>query len=323
MTMKNTVTFLILRNAGTKVHQATFSQNMLKYAALCSAIMLLSIALILVKYFSLKHEVVNKHILEKTVERQLSELSGQREQIQVFADQINDLKAKLLELNNFEKKIRVIANIEESPDSEGIFGVGGSMPADLDVNIPLDDKHHALIREMHEQVDGLELASTRQQQEFEGILEKLKEKRNLLACTPSIMPAKGWISSSFGYRTSPFTGRREFHKGLDIASHKNDPIVATADGVISFAGRKGLLGNAIVIDHGHGVSTRYGHCYKLKKKRGDKVKRGDVIATIGSTGRSTGPHLHYEVRLNGVQVNPTKYIITLYAEKGHGKAPRS
>jgi murein DD-endopeptidase MepM/ murein hydrolase activator NlpD len=134
-----------------------------------------------------------------------------------------------------------------------------------------------------------------------------------LASTPAIRPlsgdAKSWVTSRFGYRKSPFTGRREFHKGLDIASRKGTPILATADGVVTFAGKKGLLGMTIVIDHGHGMKTRYGHNHELLKKRGDKVKRWEPIALMGSSGRSTGPHTHYEVHLNGIPVNPEKYIL--------------
>jgi murein DD-endopeptidase MepM/ murein hydrolase activator NlpD len=108
---------------------------------------------------------------------------------------------------------------------------------------------------------------------------------------------------------SPFTERREFHKGYDISSRKGTPILATADGVVTFAGKKGLLGNTVVIDHGHGLVTRYGHCDKFLKKRGDKVNRWEPIALMGNTGRSTGPHVHYEVHLNGMPVNPEKYML--------------
>ncbi|MDD4393374.1 MAG: M23 family metallopeptidase, partial [Desulfobacterales bacterium] len=100
----------------------------------------------------------------------------------------------------------------------------------------------------------------------------------------------------------------ELHKGIDFAAPKGTPVVATADGVVTFSGTKGLLGKLVVIDHGHGLVTRYGHNSKIFKKRGDKVKRGDIIAEVGSTGRSTGPHVHYEVRLNGVPINPSRYI---------------
>ena len=132
---------------------------------------------------------------------------------------------------------------------------------------------------------------------------------DLLASTPAIRPTKGWKTSGFGYRVSPFTGLKEFHKGVDIATRKGTPIIASADGVVTFAGTKGMMGRVITIDHGHGMITRYGHLHKALKKRGDAVKRGEKIALVGSSGRSTGPHLHYEVLLNGLPVNPEKYIL--------------
>lgn len=123
---------------------------------------------------------------------------------------------------------------------------------------------------------------------------------------------KGWISSYYGYRTSPFDGRRVFHKGLDIASKKGSPIIAVAGGVVTWADRRWGYGNLVEINHGNGYATRYGHCQKLLVKEGEAVKKGQVIATIGSTGRSTGPHVHFEVLQNGKQVNPLDFI---YAER--------
>jgi murein DD-endopeptidase MepM/ murein hydrolase activator NlpD len=148
-----------------------------------------------------------------------------------------------------------------------------------------------------------------QENSFSSLLKSLEGKRNLLAATPSLHPTRGWISSNFGYRVSPFTGRKEFHRGLDIATREGTSIIAPADGVVTYSGKKWLMGNMITIDHGYGMVTRYGHISKLLKKKGNRVKRGEVIALVGNTGRSTGPHLHYEVRLNGVPVNPAKYIL--------------
>jgi murein DD-endopeptidase MepM/ murein hydrolase activator NlpD len=166
---------------------------------------------------------------------------------------------------------------------------------------------------MHEQIEQLRMASANQQVELETLLKSLEDQQNLLASTPAIRPVSrnvnAWVTSRFGYRTSPFTGRRELHKGYDIASRQGTPLLATADGVVTYSGKKGLYGNFIVIDHGHGMITRYGHCHKLLKKLGEKVKRWDTIALMGTTGRSTGPHVHYEVHMNGMPVNPLKYIL--------------
>jgi murein DD-endopeptidase MepM/ murein hydrolase activator NlpD len=243
----------------------------------------------------------------------LNEIQSQRKQIQEFATEINTLKSHLVTLNNFEKKIRIIANIEKTDDSNNIFGVGGSMPEDLDARLPLMEKHNSLMRDMHEQIDELNHASIHQKGEFESLLKSLEDQQNLLASTPAIRPIsrgeKSWITSRFGFRVSPFTGQREFHQGFDISSRKGTPILAAADGIVIFAGNKGLLGKTIIIDHGHGMVTRYGHCQKFLKKRGEKIKRWEPIALVGNTGRSTGPHVHYEVRLNGIPVNPDKYIL--------------
>jgi murein DD-endopeptidase MepM/ murein hydrolase activator NlpD len=162
---------------------------------------------------------------------------------------------------------------------------------------------------MHHQVDQTNLAAKTQALDFENLIRELETKRNLLASTPSIRPSDGWITSRFGYRTSPFTGRREFHSGLDISNKTGVKIVATANGKIAYASRKMYIGNLIVIDHGYGRVTRYGHLDKIMVKPGQRVKRGDVIGLLGNTGRSTGPHVHYEVKINGVAVNPLKYIL--------------
>jgi murein DD-endopeptidase MepM/ murein hydrolase activator NlpD len=116
------------------------------------------------------------------------------------------------------------------------------------------------------------------------------------------------VTSGYGYRISPFTGRRSFHAGLDIASKFGTPIVAPARGRVVFVGRKGPLGKSLVIDHGFGLRTSYGHVADFDVERGQKIERGQRIASVGSTGRSTGPHLHYTVEVKGKSVNPHNYI---------------
>lgn len=237
------------------------------------------------------------------------EIETQRSQIQAFSDEINTLKQDMLKLKRLDEKIRIIANIDKPSDKQAIFGVGGSLPDDLDADLPLTKKHNALVRDMHEQLEHLKVSSDLQMKSFQDLVVSLENQRSLLAATPSIRPTVGWISSRFGYRTSPFTGRREFHKGLDIAARAGTDIIAPASGVVTFAGKKGAYGLMAIINHGHGVVTRYGHLNKSTVKRGDRVKRGDKIASLGNSGRSTGPHLHYEVNVNGIPINPQKYIL--------------
>lgn len=317
--MQNKITLIVFRNSGSKVNQISFLKSSAIAAGAVLGLCFIALLGIVVNYIMLRNDIANSEELLRNIAGHRQEIKTQRVQIQKFADEINTLKRKLVDLRQFEKKIRIIANIEKQDESESLFGIGGSIPEDLDMDISLEKKHDRLIRDMHEQVDHLEHASNFQLQELENVLNKLEEKRNLLASTPSILPVSGLITSGFGYRQSPFTGRREMHKGLDIAAPKGTPIIATADGIVSFAGSKGLLGNAIVIDHGHGISTRYAHCNKVLKSRGDSVKRGDVIARVGNTGRSTGPHLHYEVRINNLQVNPKRYILDLHAGRANEK----
>jgi murein DD-endopeptidase MepM/ murein hydrolase activator NlpD len=117
------------------------------------------------------------------------------------------------------------------------------------------------------------------------------------------------VTSKFDWRISPFTSQREFHKGFDIAAREGTPIIVTAAGVVTFAGNNGLLGKTIIVDHGHGITTTYGHCSRVLKVQGEKVSRWETVALVGNTGNSTGPHVHYEVAIFGVQVNPEKYFL--------------
>ena len=311
--MRKKISFMVLSNSGAPAKQICASKTSIRLAGVFILACLALIAFIVYDYIQLKRTTAHLQVREVSLTNELSEIQTQRKQIQEFANEINTLKTHLVALNNFEQKIRIIANIEKTDESNNMFGVGGSVPEDLDARLPLEEKHNSLMRDMHEQIDQLNRASIKQTEDFESLLKSLEDQQNLLASTPAIRPIPGaeisWITSRFGYRVSPFTGQREFHQGYDISTRSGTPILATADGVVTFAGSKGLLGNTVVIDHGHGLVTRYGHCQKFLKKRGERVKRWEPIALVGNTGRSTGPHVHYEVHLNGIPVNPEKYIL--------------
>ena len=136
------------------------------------------------------------------------------------------------------------------------------------------------------------------------------DKRNqLAAATPSIWPTHGWLSSSMGNRADPFTGERDFHPGLDISAEKGDPIYSTADGKVTHAASAGNYGNLVIVEHGYGIETRYGHMSAFKVTVGQAVKRGDLLGLVGSTGRATSSHLHYEVRANGRILNPLQLLL--------------
>lgn len=143
---------------------------------------------------------------------------------------------------------------------------------------------------------------------LEAMRTGVERREALAAATPSIWPVAGWLSSAYGNRRDPFTGGRDFHPGLDISADYGTPVHATADGVIRAAGWNGNYGNLLVLDHGFGIQTRYGHLSKFAARAGQRVRRGEIIGHVGSTGRSTSPHLHYEILTNGQLANPLRML---------------
>jgi murein DD-endopeptidase MepM/ murein hydrolase activator NlpD len=140
------------------------------------------------------------------------------------------------------------------------------------------------------------------------LIAQLEDKHHHLVSSPAIWPTKGWLTSRFGNRVSPFTGLRQFHSGIDIAGQHGTPVIAPARGRVSFVGDKGPLGKTVILEHGYGVRTHYGHNSDITVRVGQEVDRGQVIARLGNTGRSTGPHLHYSVEVRGRAKNPLDFI---------------
>lgn len=304
----NKITLLILSSNGTPI-KFTVSRLTIFLFVLITLAGLAGIGAGANDYYKLRNKGFDIQELEAKIASRDNLLLSQRKQIQTFSHEINSLKSEIIALNDFEKQIRIIANLDHLDNQTSLFGVGGSTPEDLDSKLNLKESHKSLIREMHDHVDELNIAAHVQKEGFESLLLELDEKKYLLACTPAIRPAKGLYTSAFGRRKSPFTGLSEFHKGLDIAGPEGTAVIAPASGTVTFASVKGAFGNIMIINHGHGIVTRYAHLSQFLKKPGDKVKRGDKIALTGNTGRSTGPHLHYEVSLNGIPVDPQKYIL--------------
>lgn len=160
-----------------------------------------------------------------------------------------------------------------------------------------------------DRLDSLVDQAARNERSLAELQRYFEDQRSLLASMPSIWPARGWVTSDFGTRLDPYTAKRVMHQGIDIANRHGAPVVAPADGVVVFAGVEGAYGKVLVLDHGFGIKTRYAHLSEFHVERGASVKRGQKIGAIGNTGRSTGPHLHYEVRVNGISENPRKFIL--------------
>ena len=212
--MGNKITFFVLSSAGSPSRRLTISRGFLSFVAILLIAGAVGVGWVVYDYLQIRQAVSDSNRLDRELSARLEEVRTQRKQIHNFAMRINELKAELVALNDFEKKIRIIANIEKSPEHKGLFGVGGSIPEDLDTQIPLEQTHNSLIRDMHDQAEQLELATVNQTKEFSSLLHSLEDQRNMLACTPAIRPTSGWVTSRFGYRESPFTGLREFHKAL-------------------------------------------------------------------------------------------------------------
>ncbi|MDJ0838624.1 MAG: M23 family metallopeptidase [Acidobacteriota bacterium] len=199
-------------------------------------------------------------------------------------------------LNRFEEKATKLAGFVgvEAPEEAGIGG------PDLDAELnPYLRYDLGMLNKKSELLEA----------HFEDLNKAFQQRSEMLDATPSVLPARGWISSSFKMRTDPFTKKRTWHNGIDISAQTGTPIYAPARGVVTAKGYSGGMGNMLTIDHGNGIRTRYGHLHNFNVSKGQRVERGDLIGYVGNTGRSTAPHLHYEVHKDGKAQNPMKYII--------------
>lgn len=172
-----------------------------------------------------------------------------------------------------------------------------------------------ILRPVFEGLSSIGHRSNKQAIELQQLLSTLSQKKSLLSSIPSISPVDGWITSNYGHRISPFTGKKSLHKGIDIAAPVGTPIIAPADGVVIFSGAKVGFGNFIMIAHyGSGIVSCFGHNAQNMVQAGQRVSRGEQISSVGMTGQTTGPHLHYEVWVNGEAVNPRKFILDSTAD---------
>ncbi len=233
----------------------------------------------------------------------------QETQLNFLASKVCDFEKKMVDLVQFDKKIRIMTNLDNKRSGSQLLGIGGPVPGEGKAISRAAEIESDLIDRIHENMDQLLDESALQKDSFTELLDFLEKQKSILASTPSIWPVIGWVSSDFGYRISPFTGKRESHKGIDIATEIGSEIVAPADGVVVRVDKEKAIGNLVKINHGNGMVTIYGHLLKKSDvKKGQKVKRGDVIGYVGNSGRSTGPHLHYSVCVNDVYVDPRRYL---------------
>ena len=232
----------------------------------------------------------------------LKENSAQKEIIANYETTIAQMKETITSFENYARKINILAGVQSPENLKGEPGLGGGEKVDTGVVGQIKNLEPGAIQAIKQRADAVE-------KNLSYMLHFFENQNTTLATTPTIWPTVGWVSSTFGPRIDPFTGRNAFHYGLDIATNLNNPVVATANGVVVQVGYDKYKGYFVSISHGNGFNTEYWHLNKYTVKSGQKVERGQVIGYVGKTGKALGPHLHYEVRLNGKPINPIHYII--------------
>jgi len=277
--------------------RAKFRKLKVSHRLLFSLVSIVTSCLCLSTFFSVQYftSLSQTHELSK-LRHENKDLQTANEQ---FSKSVESLRGQLRTVEDRTRKLAIYAGISSLDDSaQG--GVGGLRPQDLGDNPYRDD------------VDKMAFRSRRIESDLSVLEQKIVAQSQLLASTPSIAPVRGILTDGFGGRSDPFTGEAGTHNAVDISSAVGQPVRAPADGLVVKAEWANGYGNVVYISHGYGYSTRYGHLSGYAVKAGDKVKRGDVIGYVGTTGRSTGPHLHYEVRLNNNPVNPLEYILNAF-----------
>jgi len=243
-----------------------------------------------------------------SVERQNTQL---RRQIHELTGELGQLHAQVAQNFDFQKKARILANLGELSADVAQVGVGGPDVALTRSMSDLDTPTRERIVSARADIEKLLRQARLQSDSYKEIVASLEATNEKIRTTPSLRPVNvGFVSSWYGWRMDPISGRRTMHRGLDFSARLGTPVHSTADGVVSFSGRYKKYGEVVEITHGHGLVTRYAHLQKRLVRKGQKVRRGDVIARVGSTGRSTFSHLHYEVLKDGHRVNPVRYVLT-------------
>ena len=299
---KEYFTLLIFGDKTSKSRHLRVPKKTVKIVLYLLAFVVLSIIFFVCDYIQVRKEGFE-------LSRLRQEAQNQKSQIHFFSARIEDLEKQLSKLKDLDKRIRIIANLEKGQETTPFMGMGGPSPSDIRDRLKAGKDEKGLVQQMKSDITRLQSEAAQQEDSLSELEKLLQDKKDMLVHMPSIWPTHGWVTSGFGFRMNPFTGLTQMHEGLDISNRVGTPIIASADGIVVDIGNDLAYGRNVVISHGFGMITQYGHLDKALVKIGQKVKRGDKVAELGMTGKTTGPHLHYEVRMNGIPVNPTRYIL--------------
>lgn len=329
-------TVVIFRGSTAKPLRFSFPRKFVRKLLIVCAIFILADILVISHYVIRTGEVWELSAFR-------SEAMSARQQTVAFSTAIEDLKKRLNSMKEVNQRLRVMLGIEVPKTGDQINGRGGEetpLPEGMtlsqareslntqETKLPVDGheaegtselskgasglgelEEQELVKAVQSNLAFLDKEATFQERTLEELTQVAEQKSSRWSATPSIWPVKGWVTSGFGPRVSPFTEKPAWHDGLDIGAAANAPIQAPAQGRVTMVGFDPKLGNMVKLDHGYGVETLYGHLAKALVKEGQRVKRGDVVGLVGSTGLATGPHLHYMVKVNGQALDPSKYIL--------------
>jgi len=250
-------------------------------------------------YYNYRRMEVDLAASEKTTQDQTAQLRS-------LADKVLGLEADLSRIRTFDGKLRHMVNLSEDPPE---VAPAGSDEREAGATYPPLYRQELLTRKLHHYLNTLRDQASLELIRQQELLRVLGANTPRLASLPTDWPVAGWISSNFGERTSPFTGKKEFHKGLDIVAPVGTPVLAPGGGTVTFAGTAEGGGFSVVIDHQGGIVSSYGHLKDVAVSKGQAVRRGQCIGHVGNLGQATGPHLHYEIRQDGAPVNPKRFIL--------------
>ncbi len=237
-------------------------------------------------------------------------LEKQKQEIEYLHGQVKNIQEQAVYIQNY-------LGLNSEGAVKGKIGQGGGDTAlnntqELSFSSAMGKQPFPAVSELSQPVHFSHLNLRQLDEDLEEIIRTLETRQNELEHTPSLSPVdpqKSWVSCGYGTRISPFTGKKQFHAAIDIAGWKGTPIMAPADGIVYFSGRWGSMGLTVRIRHNSTYTTTYGHLYKTAQKKGQRVKRGDIIGYMGNSGRSTGYHLHYEIKKKGKRVNPFSFMV--------------
>jgi murein DD-endopeptidase MepM/ murein hydrolase activator NlpD len=292
-------TVLVLPDAVSAPRKLHIAKTTIAGLASFAALAAMAFAFFLYQYVNL-----NVRMLE------LKQLRLEARKHEGVEEKIRQLEGELSKVRDLDRRLRVVVGLDKGEGATVSLAQGG---ADTDTPNALRDAVASRSGGLGGRGVG-ELAAlaheiASREQSMRELQSYLDQKTAVLAATPTILPSQGLVTAGYGYRRSPFTGKREYHEGMDIAAPVGTPIVATADGIVTFAGAAGSYGNVVFIDHGHGFATAYAHNTSNRVRPRQRVRRGDTIAYVGNTGRTTGPHVHYEVHVNGVAADPLTFVV--------------